>query len=476
LSSILAVKQIEQGNEAWARATFGHAELGDRRRTERLVSMATQAAVRPHGHLNETFVEDLNVSYDFIENDAVRPSAMISAMGEATARAASKETCVYVATDGSSVAITDNDGTKGTGRIGSDDNGGRGDKIHSALCLSSRGELLGLLDIQFWQRTGPSKKKRVASLPTSEKETQRWMDARQHAREVLAKHAPNTRPHFLHDREADCWPVLKDAFEHRATEDTTVRSSWNRILVPETEGEDHRSFLRDAVAAASAKGTYELDVPAGPKRKARKAKLELRAGDVTLRLRNKKTQEIMAVRIGFVQALERGTVPANEKPIEWLLLTTKIIQTFDDALSIVRAYALRWRIEEFHRAFKGGGTEAEDTQTVGENRTRWLIILAAVAARAVRLSYLSKIDPECDPRCEFSNDEIEAVGRWLARRKKKVDVALTMSAMVRTIANLGGYVPQKSNPNPGPQTIVRGLRRLADFVDGARLAHLANDG
>ncbi|MDC3962438.1 IS4/Tn5 family transposase DNA-binding protein, partial [Polyangium jinanense] len=39
--------------EAWAEEEFGHADLGDKRRTRRLTRMAAQAALFPSGKVSE---------------------------------------------------------------------------------------------------------------------------------------------------------------------------------------------------------------------------------------------------------------------------------------------------------------------------------------------------------------------------------------------------------------------------------------
>lgn len=46
--------------------------------------------------------------------------------------------------------------------------------------------------------------------------------------------------------------------------------------------------------------------------------------------------------------------PPGAKAIEWLLLTTKQVQTSEDAVRIVQYYCLSRRIEEWHRVLKGG--------------------------------------------------------------------------------------------------------------------------
>jgi hypothetical protein len=411
----------------------------------------------------------MHMAYDFVENDKVSTAEMIRALGESTAKAAAGLKRVYVATDGSSISVTDNTGSKKTGRIGTDSTNGVGDKLHAALAIDEDGAPIGVIDLQFWQRAGKSRTKDRDKLPAAAKETQRWLDARNSSRKLLRQYAPGARPHFLHDREADAWPILLDAFEHRETEDSTIRASWDRRLVPTEAGDDETLHLREQLEATKACGEYQLEVSGRTGRKGRSARMVVRTTRVTLRLRDKHTSQIREVPMDVIHAIEVGTTPAKEKPIEWLLYTTQHVETIQGALEVVRHYAFRWRVEEYFFALKTGGSDAESTQLEGDHRERWLIILAAVAARAVRLKYLARTDPERDPSREFDQLEI-AVIRAVLREQRRSATRLTLDIVVRAVARLGGYVDQKSNPHPGTQTISNGLRDLGHMVLGARLA------
>jgi hypothetical protein len=68
--------------------------------------------------------------------------------------------------------------------------------------------------------------------------------------------------------------------------------------------------------------------------------------------------------------------------VEWLLVTTRPVETLDQALEIIAWYARRWTVEEFHKAWKTG-CRAEQRQL---EEADWLIpLLGALAIVAVRL-------------------------------------------------------------------------------------------
>ena len=57
----------------WAQETFGDADLGDRRRVDRLIKLAQRAAKAPHGRISRVFrdTKEREGAYDFVENPGV---------------------------------------------------------------------------------------------------------------------------------------------------------------------------------------------------------------------------------------------------------------------------------------------------------------------------------------------------------------------------------------------------------------------
>src|SRR3954471_17305870 len=68
--------------------------------------------------------------------------------------------------------------------------------------------------------------------------------------------------------------------------------------------------------------------------------------------------------------------------LEWLLLTTRPVETLDQALEIIAWYSRRWTVEVFHKAWKTG-CRAEQRQL--EEADRLVPLLGALAIVAVRL-------------------------------------------------------------------------------------------
>jgi len=185
----------------WAQTMFGTAELGDVRRNRRVVSMVSAIVARPGGTIAAVFDNpaELAGAYDLVENDAVHPSALAEAIARDAAERSRRHFFVWVATDGTSMTVTDRTQAKGTGRLTSARTRTRGDKIHDALVIDPDGIPLGLSSMQFWQRSNTRARKSHGRRDTQDKETQRWLDAREQTRELFEEHAPGVWRHLLHD-------------------------------------------------------------------------------------------------------------------------------------------------------------------------------------------------------------------------------------------------------------------------------------
>ena len=154
-----------------------------------------------------------------------------------------------------------------------------------------------------------------------------------------------------------------------------------------------------------------------------------------------------------------------------MLYTNVSVETKEQALAVVQSYAFRWRIEEFHRTWKSGACNVEDTQLRSVRAvTIWATILAANAVRIERLKHLSRTNPEAPATLVLRPIEIETL--ISLRKKDRLPVpkgALTIAVATKWVAELGGWISRKNGP-PGSITLFRGLERLAQITRGLELA------
>jgi len=98
-----------QDARKWAHEEFGHAQLGDARRTIRLVRMAAAAARHPGGAVSDVFrtQAERQGAYDFLANPHIREIDILDAMAAATANRCEGQPFVFVIVDGTSLRLTD---------------------------------------------------------------------------------------------------------------------------------------------------------------------------------------------------------------------------------------------------------------------------------------------------------------------------------------------------------------------------------
>ena len=453
----------EAGPSAWAFGEFGGVKLEDERWRRRLIQIGQGTARRPAGRITEVFArsDERQGAYGLIESDAVSAEQVVAAMSEACARRCEGHSYVVCPVDGTSLTLTDREQAKDFGPIGARAAGARGLKVMNAMVLSADGVPLGIGSQQWWTRPARRRRRHRDSLRPNEKETQHWLDAMKQTREMMEKHAPSTRCWFQLDREGDAWPILREAdlgdhwFTIRASHQRRVRLANGK-----------RSNLKALLARQKVKTEYPLQVRAAAGRKARVAKMVVRACRVMLELRDKRTSQRFMMELNVVQAVERGTTPRGEKPIKWTLFTNRPIETVKDLTDVIKAYAMRWRIEELHRTWKSGACRVEDSQLRSTSAvSKWATILIAVAVRIERIKQLSREQPDSPATDEFTPVEIKAAALLYFGKAGKKKLASTATATIADVtlwvACLGGYTGKASSGGPpGSITLARGLESV----------------
>ncbi len=424
------------------------------------MAMAEAAARSPSGLVSEVFdvAAERQGAYDLLESAHVRADALVDAVGRSCAERSEKEPFVYVPIDGSSLTIVDHGNDKGFGHVGTYTQGLRGLKVVTAIAVSPAGVPQGVAHLEWWNR--PRYKKFASYRPPAERESRKWTNTIEAVQRRFDEEAPSVRLWFQLDREGDSKASLIPL--DRSGHWFTVRSQYNRRL--QARGAE-RQYLRQKLQCRRSMGEYELDLPRRAKQRPRRARLSVRCGSYTLLVQNKWNGQVTPLGVNAVWVREGRTTPRGHKPLEWILLTNRPIHTLEQVRQVIMGYALRWRVEDFHRAWKDGVCHVEDAQLRGSPQMqKWATILAAVAVRAERLKHLSRTSPTQPASIELTPFEIKALRLLKERQKKKTETLPvrppTIGEAVTWIAELGGYINRPAQGPPGTKTIQRGLDRL----------------
>ena len=343
--------------------------------------------------------------------------------------------------------------------------------LHPVLTVDAEdGACLGLADLHIWQRLhgkSPDYKKQ----PIEEKESYRWLEAPQRARECLQSAAKVT---VVADREADIyelWSRIPDP-----NTELLIRAGRDRNLVTHT---DQKLF--EWIAEQPIRGEYILSLPAiANKRTAHDALMHVRFEQVTIKkpqsCSDKKAPKQLT--LNMIEVVEDpGTVVGKEKPIHWRLLTTHPVSTLAQALQCIEWYCSRWQIEQFFRTLKKQGLNVESSLVEKGERLEKLVVLAASAAvRSMQLTLAREGNTTRPASDTFTKEEQDFLDHLQPELEGKTDKqknphekrTLAWSSWI--IARLGGWKGYSSERKPGPITMLHGLQRFSSMQQGWLLA------
>jgi hypothetical protein len=342
----------------WAESEFASAKLGDRRRTQRLVKMATNLVQRPGGTLPQAFPvwSELKAAYRFFNQPKVTFEQIQQPHRQRT-RAACQEPGQYLLIeDTSELDYTAHPATEEMGWIG--DGRGRGLLLHTTLAVRlegwdleerPQGIVVGVLAQQCWSRWGRPQHQQETrrQLMSRVRESQRWAA-------VLEEGGPPAGSTWIYlaDREADFYEPIERC--QRQGVDFVIRAFHDRVL---SGGQGH---LKAEVAQAPVCGQLAVELRARAGRAARTAQVEVRTCTLNLNGPRRLSGKQPDFQVNVVEVREVAA-PQGVEPLHWLLLTSLPCRTWAQVRRVVRLYGMRWCVEEYHKALKSGAG-AEDSQ------------------------------------------------------------------------------------------------------------------
>ncbi len=457
----------------WALETFGESDLGDRRLTKRLVDMATRLASQIGTSMAACCNGDAAAqsgSYRLLRNDSVAPEAIAQGGFDSTVRQIDESQRLLALEDTTSVsyrhAVVDELGVTSKDKSAK----ARGYLVHSVVLIDGDTEFtLGLIDQQRWCRAAAEhgKKHKRKQRAYADKESFKWQRSSEQMTQRLGAQAMK-QVISVCDRESDVYEYLHYKREHKQR--FVTRASVDRCI----EGHTQRLF---ATLTEQAKhlGYKSVPVPQRGGRKARTAQAELRAMPLALCPPSNSTSradQALPVNAVLVQEVD---APQGVKPLQWRLLTSEPINNLHAVLRVVRDYEMRWRIEEFHKAWKSGaGVERQRLQHA-DNLERMMVITAFVAVRLLQLRERMEAEqaspddtrPETIP---LGRDEWRLLWGSTERQKALPDQPPSARWAYLALAKLGGFTDTKRTGRPGWATLWRGWFRLQERLEGYRVS------
>ena len=160
--------------------------------------------------------------------------------------------------------------------------------------------------------------------------------------------------------------------------------------------------------------------------------------------------------------------PQGRAPVFWKLITNLPVETHADAVHKLDWYALRWNIETFFKTLKSGCRIEELRLTTADRLANCIALCCVVAWRVSWLTILRRRSPAASPAAVFTDIECSLLERSMPERKR--NNPRNLDFYITAVARLGGYLDRTSDAPPGTTVVWRGFSRLADLVQGARIA------
>jgi hypothetical protein len=444
-------------DQTWIEEEMAGCQFGD----QRLKPRATTVVGQIFGKMGESIpaacqdYANAKAAYRFFDNDSVSEEHILSGHFQATKeRIAASDAPVLYLHD-----TTEHCFKREAGVMGRD---GKRNKItvrrimmHSSMAITPDGQPLGVAAIKLWERDeAPKKGKKKPcfdKVPIDQKKSYRWLE---NLRQATARSSDPASCVHIGDRESDIYELFSLADELGTH--FLVRSSSERLT--DREG----VTISEEMETAPVNGVHAIKFrdSNGAKHDAI-LEIKFRAIEVPP---PKTKRQYSSLDLTVIYAVERDA-PEGREPIVWKLLTSLPVKTLAEAIEKLNWYAMRWKIEVFHKVLKSGcRTEASELRTT-DRLTNFIAICCIVAWRVFWLTMLRRTAPEAPASVALTDTEQKLLDQLLPDPSSQ-NTPGTVSDYILKIAKLGGYLARAKDHPPGNQVIWRGLRRLADIEIG----------
>lgn len=451
-------------NGQWSAEEAAASSLPDGRLKSRLAKILADLSRSPERSIPAACANwnDTLGIYRFLDNPRVNASAILSGHRAATLERIGQESLLFITQDTVDLSVSRQFPLELGTLVGKEVDHYH---AHVSAAFTAQRVNLGVVKSTCWRREGvltAEQRRRPERRPLAERESARWLDHYDDACAIQAA-CPHTAVVMLADRESD----LHDLFDHAqkqpepARADYIVRAKSNRRTVA--------SLLWAEVQQAPVLGTFLVQIGRRGNKPARQAQVVLRAKLLTLTGSKNYCRTPVTVQAVYVREVNP---PAGVQPIDWMLITSLNVTTFEEAKAIVEWYSLRWEIEIFFRVLKQGcQIEALRLQTHARMHNA-LAIYLIIAWRVHVITMLGRAHPASPASTVFTDVEWRTI--YLMQKKKAPPAdPPCLRDTARQLAQLGGFLARKGDGEPGVQAFWIGYQRLMDYIAACRTVEMA---
>ena len=319
--------------------------------------------------------------------------------------------------------------------------------LHDSLAVTTDGLPLGLSAAKFWTRkkfkgTNALKKKICATrVPIEKKESMRWLDGVRQSTELLG--APHRLVH-IGDRESDIYELFCLA-EELGTK-FLVRTCVDRLA------ESRHRKISEAMAETPLMATHDVAF-VNAKGKTETASLEIKYREICVLPPIGKQKRYRKLNLTVMHAFETNP-PEGRKPIVWKLITNLPVSSRRDAVDKLDLYAMRWKIETFHKILKSGCNAEKAKLRSAERLVKLIAVFCIIAWRIFWMTMANRTVKAAGPQTALTDTEMQILD--LVVDDKNAPSKRMLADYIRKIARLGGYLDREKRSAAGKHCPVAG--------------------
>jgi hypothetical protein len=429
---------------------FSSLNLSDIRLNKRAQHISIQMQKKPTSCIRRLYdsEKDARQAYDFYSNPKVKGSKLMNSHANETVKRIKNNESDYILAiqDQSYLNYSSHPAKTELGYINKTGKGKHnqyGLIQHSLLCVDSKNEPLGLLDLGFFHHddfdhTVPSDKRDI-----QDKKTCFWINSFKKSQELLGE----TASKLIHvvDREGDFFEFLHELTSFDAN--YIIRSLSDRYTGEKTQSGKKISELLEK---APVLGLIETEI--------NDAKTHIKK-QITFKVKmikqiifpvprwpqhKGKAQNYSPIKVNIVMAYNEDYC--------WKLLTNLQTDTLEDCVGIIKKYKERWHIEDLHKIEKTAYQIDEIYLHSSREAIETALVMASIAAcRLYWIIFVGRQEQEISATNFFAENEWKAVYVYF---NDPIPIGVpALREVVERIARMGGYKPNKKSLPPGAKTL-----------------------
>lgn len=430
--------------EDWAKAQFEGVNLGDKRLNRRVQLIAVNMVRKPEASINmqsENWSESKG-AYRFFDSKKVNFQKLIRPHTESVKEKVNSLELVLAIQDTCYISYGHHPSVTDLGHIGAENTSGV--ILHNNLAVDPSGKVpavIGVIDQWIHNRKD--------SKDDNWKETMLWQESSSR----LDLDVKRTKVVEVMDREGCVFDIMKHCLSLR--HEFLIRAKSNKFV---------RNPFRHQIIKACSKvpiaGYKEIEVQKTKGQIKRKAKLEVKY--LLIEIPGPPGRKDESIECNLIQVVEVNP-PENQDPLNWYLLTSVEVNSFEDALKIIDWYKYRWIIEEYHKSIKTGCKVQSKQLKTSFRIENYLAIAGIIAVKLLQIRDLVRVMPD-----EIASKVIDPLSLKVIQGYHKTKKDLTVKEYYILVAKMGGFLDRKSDGEPGWQTLWKGQMQLFWMIEGAR--------